>query len=706
MPDFWTNLRYSARGLARSPGLTTTLLLTIAVGVGSNAAVFGFVRGLTLRELPIGESNQAMSAAIARISRLLTSAAWAVFAVACINVATLLLARWSSRTRESGVRMALGATRGQMARQLLSDSVLISLTGAALGGLVAAWTTRVVPSLLFEQDAEQLVFVLDRSATFSASLGCAVIMIVCGLAPLVEIRRDDAARVLRRESAGASPLMRRVRTTLVTMQMTCCCLLVISAGILITGFRSALRTQTGRHLEHAILATVESQARFARPDMGLQYFQAIEQAAQSMPATVTTAWSVVPPGSRPGSQSVRIVPPHPTLRELTLDAALFAPQSVAAVKLPPAAGRMFGAVDTTQSCPVVVINETAHHLLGHDVVGERILDFADQHAEIIGVVAASEAGRKRGLRATVYYYPDQALITADRIGPTGFRVPSDMTRRRGVLETYVLSPTYFDVMGLTIISGTPFSSTPAQSCRVGLVNEEASERYFGGDVIGGAVIDDSGHRTNIIGVVHSPLLRASQRQAEPAIYLPMTQDFLPRMTLIIGSRDASAATIASLRSRLDGIPGGRSPVVVTTLEEHLSRVALAPERIAMVLIGASAAIALSLGGLGLYGAMVDATRQRRREFGVRLALGSPGWRLVSEVLREGARLAAAGTTAGLLLSRLVAHWLSQISPSADPPPVWIWAAAPVTLLVAVLIASVLPARLALATDPLTVMRDE
>jgi hypothetical protein len=702
----WMDLRYSARSLARSPGLTATLLLTIAIGVGSNAAVFGFVHGLTLRELPMTETSQTMSAAIARIGLLLKSAASAVFAVACINVATLLLSRWSSRTRDSSVRMALGATRGQMARQLLADSVLISLTGAALGALVAAWTTQVVPSLLFEQDAEQLVFVLDRSATISASLGGAAIMILCGLAPLVEIGRDDAARVLRRESGGASPLMRRVRTTLVAVQMTCCCLLVISAAMLVTGFRSALRTQTGRHLQHAILATVESQERFARPDVGLQYFQAIEEAAQSMPATVTTAWSVVPPGSRPGSQTVRIVPPHPTLRELVLDAALFTPQSVAAVKLPPAAGRMFGAVDTVQSCPVVVVNETARDLLGREVLGEQILDFTGQHTEIIGVVAASEAGRKHRLQPTVYYYPDQARISPDRVGRTAFRVPTEMTRRRGVLDVYVLSPTYFDLIGLAIRSGTPFTNTAAQTCRVGLVNEEASDGYFGGDAIGGALIDDSGRRTNIIGVVHSPLLRASQRQAQPAMYLPMTQDFLPRMTLIVGSRDTSAATIASLRSRLDGIPGGRSPVVVTTLEEHLRRVALAPERIAMVLIGASAAIALLLGGLGLYGAMVDATRQRRREFGVRLALGCPGWRLVKEVLGEGARLAAAGTIAGLLLSRLVAHWLSQISPSADPPPLWIWAAAPVALLVAVVIASVLPARLAVATDPLSVMRDE
>jgi ABC-type antimicrobial peptide transport system permease subunit len=220
------------------------------------------------------------------------------------------------------------------------------------------------------------------------------------------------------------------------------------------------------------------------------------------------------------------------------------------------------------------------------------------------------------------------------------------------------------------------------------------------------VIDSIGRRTEIVGVVHEPQLRTSQRRAGPTIYFPMTQDFVPRMTLTIGSLSASAATISAIRKRLDQVPGGRGPAFVTTLEEHLSRIALAPDRIAMVLVGVSATIALLLGGLGLYGAMIDAARQRRREFGVRIALGSQGWRLVGAVFGEGARLAAAGTITGLLAARLAARWLERISPTAGPPEMWVWFAAPVALLAAVLIASVLPARLALATNPLTVMRDE
>src|SRR4029079_8240169 len=179
-------------------------------------------------------------------------------------------------------------------------------------------------------------------------------------------------------------------------------------------------------------------------------------------------------------------------------------------------------------------------------------------------------------------------------------------------------------------------------CRIAVINQDASEQYFNGNAIGGAVVDSIGRRTEIVGVVHAPLLRASQRRASPTIYFPMEQDFVPRMTLTIGSRSANAAAVSAIRTRLDQVPGGRSPAFVTTLEEHLSRIALAPERIAMVLVGVSATIALLLGGVGLYGAMIDAARQRRREFGVRIALGSQGWRLVGAVVGEGARLAIVG----------------------------------------------------------------
>ncbi len=185
----------------------------------------------------------------------------------------------------------------------------------------------------------------------------------------------------------------------------------------------------------------------------------------------------------------------------------------------------------------------------------------------------------------------------------------------------------------------------------------------------------------------------------------MAQDFRPRMTLILSAREVDDAMLAAVRRRLDGVPG-RPPgsPAVTTLDAHLGRTALAPERIAATLVGASAAMALTLGVLGLYGAMTESARQRRREIAMRIALGAQGWRVIRQVLAEGLRLAGAGALAGMLASILVARWLARITPGADSPTVWVWLAAPLVLVGAVAVASVLPARRALRVDPLTVMR--
>jgi ABC-type antimicrobial peptide transport system permease subunit len=238
-----------------------------------------------------------------------------------------------------------------------------------------------------------------------------------------------------------------------------------------------------------------------------------------------------------------------------------------------------------------------------------------------------------------------------------------------------------------------------------VVNEEAAELYFGGHAIGGAVIDDRGSRTNIVGVVHTAPLRATGRGTEPAIYFPFTQDYLRRMTLVLGARVADGATLAAVRRQLETVGGG-SLVSVMTLEAQLSRTALAPERIAAILVGASAVTALALGVLGISGALADFTRHRRREIALRMALGAQRWRVMAQVVREGLRLAGLGIIVAALGSVPVARWLARITPEAGSAPVWIWLAAPLALALAVTLASILPVGRALAVNPLTVMRDQ
>jgi putative ABC transport system permease protein len=177
------------------------------------------------------------------------------------------------------------------------------------------------------------------------------------------------------------------------------------------------------------------------------------------------------------------------------------------------------------------------------------------------------------------------------------------------------------------------------------------------------------------------------------------------MTLVLTAPEVSGSLLADLERRLESVPGrGPAPVVVRPLESHLSTTALAPSRIATTLVGALAATAVGLGVLGLYGAMTDSVRQRRREIGVRIALGAPARHVIGQVVSEAARLAAAGTVIGMLTSILVARWLAGITRLHEPVTLWVWAAAPLVLIAAVVVASALPARRALMVEPIAITR--
>ena len=702
--DIWIPLRDEAvQGVARSSRswwVFGRLRSGVSVDDARNLISAGRAADSEIGVMRYTGMTPEMSDGLARVGTLLSLGAGAVFFIACANVASFLLGRASARAHETSIRVALGATRRQLVRQLLSDSVLVSTIGSALGGLLAIWTMNVVPALLFEEDAGRLVFAPDLFSIAAAAAACGAITVACGLMPLLETRHDRPAAVLQRESLGPSKGMRRLRAGLVVAQMTCCCTLVISASLLVQGLRAALQTGVGHRLGQPILATVQT-----GPELGLKYFEDVEQAAFSVAGVFETAWTARLPGARPVWQSLRVEPAGLPLRQVTVDIAVFTPESVPLVRLPPVAGRMFGGRDTAQSCRVAIVNEkAANALFDGSPVGRSVTDVTGQTVEIIGVLAPRKT--ETASRPTLYYYANQQSAALSRIGPAPFRAPADPKLASVVLDPHIVSPSYFDAMGLSTIAGQIFSGSGAHSaCRVAVVNQEAADQYFGGNAVGAAVIDGLGRRTEIVGVVHTALLRTFQRRVEPAIYFPMADDFIPRMTLIVGVREGNDAMVSAVRNRLELVAGGLAPPDVRTLDVHLAATALAPLRIGTVLVGGFAAIALALAILGLYGALSDAARQRRREIAVRILLGAQGWRVIRQVVGEGGRLAGAGTVAGMLASVVAARLLTRITPSDLSPSVWVWMAAPLMLLGAVAIASVLPACRALAVDPLTITRD-
>ena len=119
--------------------------------------------------LPYTGTTPAVAEGRSRVGTLLGFAAGLVFFIACANVAAFLVGRASARSHETSLRVALGASRGQLVRGLFSDSMVISVAGGAFGMLLAFWTSLVLPSLLFEEDAERLVFAPDVFSIVAAS---------------------------------------------------------------------------------------------------------------------------------------------------------------------------------------------------------------------------------------------------------------------------------------------------------------------------------------------------------------------------------------------------------------------------------------------------------------------------------------------------------------------------------------------------------
>jgi ABC-type lipoprotein release transport system permease subunit len=666
---------------------------------GSRANLNGLDEMLVL---PYTGTSPEVADARSRVGTVLGLAAGLVFFIACANVATFLVGRASARSHETSLRIALGASRGQLVRGLLSDSVIISVAGGALGALLAFWTSLVLPSMLFEEDAERLVFAPDIFSVVAASAACVGIMIVCGLLPVFVISHDRPAMVLRRESAGPSKAIQRLRVFLVVAQMTSCSVLVISTAFLFEGFRAALDTGVGRRLGHPILASVEASDS---PQGGWRYFQNVQRAAELVAGVSGKAWAGHLPGDPAAWRAFRVEPRQLPLRDVTLDVATVTNRSLAWFGMPLAEGRLFSAEDET--CRGAIVNDAAAKVLfGVGTAGRSIFDGAGFPVQIIGV-----AGASKGLATTptIYYFQaDESGPRTERGGSAHFRAPIASKLEQVQLDSNVVSARYFEVMGWPVVAGRIFpSDAKLRGCRVGVVNQEAANLYFNGNAVGASVIDEVGRRTEIIGVVHSTPLGTFQRRVEPAIYFPMMQDFLPYMTLILGSRKVDGLLLKELHSKIESVPGrGPAPLMVKALDTYLKQTALAQLRIATMIIGASATTALVLSVLGLFGALSDAVRQRRREFAVRIALGAQRRHVIRQVLGEGGRLATAGTLAGTLGSLLLSRMFARIAPGHGSPALWVWMAAPLLLAAVVLIASVFPARRASIVNPLTIMGDQ
>jgi ABC-type antimicrobial peptide transport system permease subunit len=647
-----------------------------------------------------------MARGLSRVGLMLNFFAGAVFFIACINVASLLLGRALRRTHETSLRIAMGATRAELLRDLFADSVVISMAGGTLGVLLGVVTAHTIPALLFEGDAERLSFATHLLPILMASLVCMGITVLCGMLPVVGTITDRPWLVLQRETGSPSKGIQRLRSGLVAGQITACCMLVICTALLLAGLHSAMETSAGHRLGDPILLTVQAQVRPDGPEIDTRYFSEVEKRSKSIGGLSPLAWTARLPGNQPMWRTFRMQRAPQQYREVAMDIAWLTPDSLKLLDDQPVAGRMFAPNDEGRLV-AIVDEEAAAEIFGRQTAGMVIRDAADRPITIIGIVRSKASDAKQHSRPTIYYGFVNQSIAPSPIRDARFRVPLAAPVAGIELSADVVSASYFSALDMTLIAGKEFADNqnPGQG-PVGVINQEAADLYFNGKPLGAGVIDDSGVRSEIIGVVKSQVFGTFQQRAEPAIYFLMWQHCPPRMTLILKHSKWNKAMAGELQHEIEDVPGRSSaPVAINTLDAQLAQSGLAGLRIATLIGSASAAIALILSMLGLLSAQSDAEHQRQRDRALRIALGAQRWRIVRMVVVNAARLAFLGTVIGTLLSfALFRLWIADIAVVASPP-LEVWLIAPLLPAVMVTLASVIPGQRVSRISPLTIMRD-
>lgn len=637
---------------------------------------------------------------LARLRRVLSIAALLVLLTAAANVAGFLLSRAGRRSYETAARVALGATRGRLASQIAAESLLVCLGGGALAVFAADWTASVMPALLYIEDAEHLVLEPHVGQIVTTVATYAVIMVICALAPLTELHRHGTMAAMRGSSQAVTSSS-WLRSTLVVIQMSACVVLVVGAALLLQEFRGSLRSVQAAHIGQPIVATLEAAVHYSNETAGRAVFDRAETDVARLSGVGSVAWVATLPGGRAYDSAMQIEPPPLGWQTVAIETA--APPGRDLVALTLKAGRTFGGGDSPTSCRVALINEAAaakYYPAG--AIGRSFRDGAGRRVDIVGLVKAAQAGEQ----PRVYFYDRQRPGEPGRVEHVeSLQLPIRPASSGSVadLDLNVASPGYFGTLGMTFHEGRNFEDGPA--CGVAVVNREAAQRYFGGHAVGGAVIDGDGERADIVGVVDEGSLLLMQRGSDPMVYFPTSQRYAPRMTLVAQTSAATPALLTEMTKRLLALPGLFGTPTVETLDSRLARTALGPERVSAVVVTTSAALALALSLLGVYGMMSDAVLQRKREIAIRLALGAQSWRIVAGVVRDGARIASVGAAAGLSTAWLLVMIARHLEPGTAALPLWIWAAGPIVLTVVVALASVFPSRWALAVDPLTLTRD-
>lgn len=534
---------------------------------------------------------------------LLFAAVGAVLLIACVNLANLQLARAVNAEGETAVRAALGASRGQLVRSRLTESLVLALAGGAAGAVLAFAGVRLLlalaPANLPRLDEVRVSLPV---LAFSAGLSIAA-AIAFGMLPALRSLRVAPLTALKGNQTRAANTQdgQRTRGIMVAAQVACTVVLLIVTSLALRSFSRLMGQNRGFDSSHVTLAEVD----------------------------------------------------------------LFAPQYA----------------DSSSKMKAMKLSFT-----------DRTLTALNQLPGVQSVALTSVA-------------PLTGETWVDTVSRPDHPVPPS---QEPAINVRWVNPDYLPTMRIPMISGRNISVADRANPYVVLISERTAREAFGEeDPVGkkiGALVPDDNHPMTVIGVVADARINGLKDTAAMAYvpywaFTPWTPSFMVR------SSQPSNALIPEMRRAIWQIDPQVAIPTLKSMDDQVSD-SVAADRFQTILLSGFGAAALLLALLGVYGVLAYSVSLRRREFGIRIALGSGKSALMGLVLRQAAQPVLLGTGVGLAMSLIALRWVRSLlyqTPVMDPLAV---GGSVLLLLLAAVIASIVPARRAASTDPMRVLRME
>jgi predicted permease len=523
--------------------------------------------------------------------RVLMALVGVLLLVACVNLANLMLARAAARQHEFGVRLSLGASRWQIARQLLVESLLLSLAGAGLGVLMATYAARFLERMLWralvpialntDPDLRVLLFTLSLTVITGA---------LFGLAPVWALPRPAAA--LGQNSRTVRGGSRRITRLLVSAQLSLSLVLLIGAALLVRSITNLQTFNPGFNRSGILTVLLTGKPGLRDPEISSQvaYYRELAKRLSSIPGVKSVSYSSMGPGAS----------------------------------------------------------------------GEY---------------------------------------------KTGIAFPSGLTAN---VLAGVVSPGFLDEIGMRIVEGRDFTwGDDEHSPRVGIVSQSFARKFFPkGFIVGQRItLDPDGDKRDfsVVGVVSDASLWSLKTSRPLAVFEPVPQNPDYGLNADLRFTGDSRAIEPLVRRAVDAM-GRQYPIWIESLEEHENRF-LKEDRVMALISGFLGGMAALLSAVGIYGVLSQAVARRTGEIGVRMAVGANRVNVVWLVMREVAIVSGIGLTVGVLAAlasaKLIASMLYDLAPN-DPPMIL----TAVGILAAVaLTAGYLPARRAALIDPMRALRN-